>query len=158
MNYQSVRIFTYSSLNVVSQVLLWWPRMSSNFDWITTRHIPSIDVFYYWIPNDNDVLQYFRLIVRFCTNDVAIYLRCNTNIILYYGKIGRIWWPCNQRLIIIINNAFCLHFFQVCLNWLFIAVRCTCSVKISDNFIYCQFLFAYVSNVLITSNIWVSIM
>ena len=78
----------------------------------------------------------------------SIYLRCNTNIILYDGKIERIWWQCNQRLIIFINNALSLHFFQACLNWPLIPVWCTCIVKISDNFIYCH----------IFSNIWVSIM
>ena len=72
--------------------------------------------------------------VRCCTNDVTIYLKCNTNKILYDGKIGRIWWQCNQRFIIFTNNSLCLHFSQVCFNWLFISVWCTCTVKISDNF------------------------
>ena len=67
--------------------------------------------------------------VRCCTNDVTIYLRFNTNIILYDGKIERTWWQCNQRLIVFINDTFCLHFFQVCLNWLLFPVWCTCIVK-----------------------------
>ena len=49
----NVRIFTHGWLNVVNQVLRWSPRLRSNFDWVTTRHIPSIHIFYYWIPNDN---------------------------------------------------------------------------------------------------------
>ena len=61
MNYHNVWIFTYSWLNVVNQVLRWCPRMRSNFNWITTRHIPSIYVFYYRISNDNNVFLYFRL-------------------------------------------------------------------------------------------------
>ena len=42
----------------------------------------------------------------------------------------------------------CLHFFQVCLNWLFIPVWWGCIVKPSDNFIYCHFLFVYVFDVI----------
>ena len=60
-NYHSVGIFKYSWLNVVSQVLRWYLRMRSNFNWITRRHITSIDVCYYWILNGNEVLLYFRL-------------------------------------------------------------------------------------------------
>ena len=60
-NYDSVGIFTYSWLNVVSHVPRWYLRMRSNFKWITTRHITSIDVCYYWILNGNEVLLYFRL-------------------------------------------------------------------------------------------------
>ena len=41
-----------------------------------------------------------------------------------------------------------LHFFQVCRNWLLVPVWCTCIVKISDNSIYCHFLFPYVSDVI----------
>ena len=79
---------------------------------------------------------------------VTVHLRCNTNIILYGGKIGRVWWQFNQRLIIFINNARCLYFFQVCLNWLLILVWSTYIIKISDNFIYCHFLFVHVSDVI----------
>ena len=52
---------TISWLNVVNQVFCWCPRVRSNFNWITTRHIPSIDASYHWIPNDNDVVFHFRL-------------------------------------------------------------------------------------------------
>ena len=56
-----------SWLIVVDQVLRWCPRTSSNFNWITTRHIPSIDVFYYWIPNNNVFLVfYFRMMSLRC--------------------------------------------------------------------------------------------
>ena len=49
--------------------------------------------------------------VRYYTNDVTIYLRRNTNIILCDWKIGKIWWQCNQRFKIFMNNAFvCISF------------------------------------------------
>ena len=55
MNYYNVGIFMYSWFNVVNQVLRWcplrWcPSMRSNFNWITTRHIPSINVVYHESP------------------------------------------------------------------------------------------------------------
>ena len=52
MNYHNVRIFTYSWLNGVNQVLCWCPKIRSNFNRITTRRNPS---------NDNNLLLYFRL-------------------------------------------------------------------------------------------------
>ena len=86
--------------------------------------------------------------VRCCANDVTMYQRCDTNIILYDRKMGRIWRECNYRLINFINNFLCLHFLQICLNWSLIPVWCTCIVKISDNFIYCHFRFVSVSDVI----------
>ena len=41
-NYRNYKFFTYGLLNVVSQVLHWYPRMRSKFNWIATRYIPSI--------------------------------------------------------------------------------------------------------------------
>ena len=59
MNYRNVRIFTYSWLKVVSQVLRWCPMMRSNFNWIPTRYIPFTDVFYHLIPIDNNILLFY---------------------------------------------------------------------------------------------------
>ena len=53
-----------------------------------------------------------------------------------------------ERLINFINNFLCLHFLQICLNWLLTPVWCSCFVKISDNFIYCHFRFVSVSDVI----------
>ena len=45
MNYHDVKILTDIWLNVVNQAFRWCPGMRSNFNWITTGYIPSIDVF-----------------------------------------------------------------------------------------------------------------